>query len=57
MFFCSKCGAQKVDYIDNAGNHEWRCLVCNPIREGEEPIFDEMEDSLPLEEGGIQPEA
>lgn len=57
MFFCSKCGAQKVDYIDNAGNHEWRCLACNPIREGEDPIYDEMEDYPPLEEGGIQPEA
>lgn len=57
MFFCSKCGSQKVDYIDNAGNHEWRCLACNPIREGEDPIYDEMEDYPPLEEGGIQPEA
>lgn len=54
MFFCSKCGAKKVDYIDNAGNHKWRCLACNPI---EDPIFDEMEDYPPLEEGGIQPEA
>ena len=54
MFFCSKCGAKKVDYIDNAGNHKWRCLACNPI---EDPIYDEMEDYPPLEEGGIQPEA
>lgn len=57
MFFCSKCGSQKVDYIDNAGNHEWRCLICNPIREGEEPIYDKMDDYLPVEEGGIQPES
>lgn len=56
MFFCSKCGTQKVDYINNTGNHEWRCLECNPIREGEYPICDEMEDYPPLEEGGIQPE-
>lgn len=56
MLFCSKCGAQKVDYVDKSGNHEWRCLVCNPIREGEEPIYEETEDYPPFLEGELIPE-
>ena len=33
MYFCYKCGSQKIDFVDDSGNHEWRCLVCNPIQD------------------------
>ena len=32
-FFCFQCGSQKMDYIDEKGNHQWRCFKCNPIKE------------------------
>ena len=51
MFFCNKCGAQKVDIIDGAGNHEWRCLVCNPLKEKDDSAPNSMEEIPPDTEG------
>ena len=56
MFFCYKCGSQKVDFVDNSGKHEWRCLVCNPIRDDAATALDpidgfptDTEDNTPLD--------
>lgn len=51
MFFCNKCGAQKVDIIDGAGNREWRCLVCNPLKEKDDSAPNSMEEIPPDTEG------
>ena len=44
MFFCYKCGTQKVDFVDDSGRHEWRCLVCNPIKGEMASDLDSMEE-------------
>ena len=44
MFFCYKCGTQKVDFVDDTGRHEWRCLVCNPIQDEAASSLDSMEE-------------
>ena len=43
MYFCYKCGSQKIDFVDDSGNHEWRCLVCNPIQDETTTDLDSIE--------------
>ena len=55
MFFCHKCGAQKVDVVDKSGNHEWRCLACDPLKDEDAAYYEVKEDYPPIgEEDMIQ---
>lgn len=55
MFFCHKCGAQKVDVVDKSGNHEWRCLACDPLKDEDAAYYEAKEDYPPIgEEDMIQ---
>lgn len=55
MFFCHKCGAQKVDVVDKSGNHEWRCLACDPLKDEDAAYYEIKEDYPPIgEEDMIQ---
>lgn len=48
MYFCPTCGTQKTEIVDKAGKHEYRCLVCHPIEEGNSESFDSMEGLTPF---------
>ncbi len=37
MYFCYKCGAQKVWIQDKDGKSEWRCPNCDPHQEDNDP--------------------
>lgn len=55
MFFCHKCGAQKVDVVDKSGSHEWRCLACDPLKDEDAAYYEVKEDYPPVgEEDMIQ---
>ena len=50
MFFCHKCGAQKVDVVNKSGNHEWRCLACDPVKDEDAEYYEATEDYPPIGE-------
>lgn len=56
MFFCPICGTQKVEYVDNSGHKEWRCLVCKPIQEVEANTYEMIDDRPPCDEYGVNSE-